>query len=165
MTSKITRSLDALLKHFDWTNTKSKPNVVMLYAKAPVAGKLISVVEVIKREIAGTKGENTDRSGLWFQYNALGETMKAIPRKVLAAGKEIDEGKEKDVEAMDMDREDEDNDEGIDESVFETMKAVKERIAEGTDKMRAVPVLSIYLSRVRIEKLKSAYGEQTNSTT
>jgi len=151
MSAKIARTLDALLKTIDFANPKAKPGLVMLYAKAPVAGKLVSVVEVVKGEIAA-RGKGGDRGGVWFQYSVLVEGVKVLPRKKEGEGDAV----EVDEEGMD--------DGGIDERVFETMKTKKERMIEGTDKIRAGPVMTVYLSRVRIEKLKNAYGEQTNST-
>ncbi|KAG4430816.1 hypothetical protein IFR05_013693, partial [Cadophora sp. M221] len=52
-----------------------------------------------------------------------------------------------------------------DEEAFEVMKTPFERAleSEGKSKVRAMPVMSMYLSRVRIEGLRKAYGEQTNA--
>ncbi|KFY48593.1 hypothetical protein V496_10252, partial [Pseudogymnoascus sp. VKM F-4515 (FW-2607)] len=49
------------------------------------------------------------------------------------------------------------------EEGFEKMKSRIERAVEGTEKVRSVPLMTVYLSRVRIEALREAYGEQTNS--
>jgi len=45
------------------------------------------------------------------------------------------------------------------------MKTPFERSIEGRPKIRAIPVIVIYLSRVRIEALKKIHGEQTNALT
>lgn len=106
---------------------------MIAWAKAKSAGKLVSVVEVVKREIGG-------EGGVWFQYNGLGEGVGGVPRE--GEG----EGGDGDVE-MEME------DEG-----FEKMKTRIERAIEGTEKVRSVPVMTVYLSRVRIEALREAYG-------
>jgi len=46
---------------------------------------------------------------------------------------------------------------------FETMKTPFERATEGKPKVRAVPYLGIYFSRVPVEELKQLYGVQTNA--
>jgi hypothetical protein len=38
------------------------------------------------------------------------------------------------------------------------MKSRIERAIEGTEKVRSVPVMTVYLSRVRVEALREAYG-------
>jgi hypothetical protein len=53
----------------------------------------------------------------------------------------------------------------VEEEGFETMKTRIERMVDGTDKVRAVPVMTVYLSRVRVEKLRGLFGEQTNALT
>lgn len=154
MSSKIAMSLDTLvLGKINLADKECKPGLVILYAKAPVAGKLVSTVEVVKREI-GSKGEK------WYQYNSLSETMVVIPRKSpKSSASAANSGKDKD--SMDLGGAPGSEE---DEAYFETMKTRQERVLEGTDRMRAVPVLTVYLSRVPIEKLRQKYGEQTNAT-
>lgn len=148
MSARIARSLDVLLRRIDFADAKARPGVVMLYAKAAVAGKLVSVVEVVKREVEGRGSARVgDRGGVWFQYSGLGEGVAVVPRRG---------GGDMGVEEMEVDEEEEGG--GVDEAVFEMMKTRKERLVEGTEKVRAVPVMTVYLSRVRIEKLKNAYG-------
>lgn len=108
--------------------------IVIAWAKAKAAGKLISVVEVVKREISG-------EGGVWFQYNGLGEGIAGVARD------KEDAGEEGDVEMED-----------VEEEGFEKMKTRIERAIEGTEKVRSVPVMTVYLSRVRIEALRGAYG-------
>ena len=151
MSSKIARSLDTLvLGKINMADVNCKPGLVVMYAKAATASKMVSVVEVVKREI-GQKG------GKWYQYNALGETMVVIPRRQPKSEK-VGNGKRQ-ADEKEVDGEEDE------ESYFETMKTKQERILEGTDRQRAVPVLTVYLSKVPIEKLKMKYGEQTNATT
>ncbi|KFY48832.1 hypothetical protein V495_00995 [Pseudogymnoascus sp. VKM F-4514 (FW-929)] len=144
MQTKISTLLSQLRSFsFAAPAASQKPVIVIAWAKAKAAGKLISVVEVVKREIAG-------EGGVWFQYNGLGEGISGVPRDKEDGGEEGDG--EEDVEMED-----------VEEEGFEKMKTRIERAIEGTEKVRSVPVMTVYLSRVRIEALRGAYGEQTNS--
>ncbi|OBT63924.1 hypothetical protein VE03_05998 [Pseudogymnoascus sp. 23342-1-I1] len=137
MQTKISTLLTQL-RSFSFSAPAAKPVIVIAWAKAKAAGKLVSVVEVVKREIAG-------EGGVWFQYNGLGEGVGGVPRE----GEEGEEGE---------------GEEGAEqEEGFEKMKTRIERAIEGTEKVRSVPVMTVYLSRVRVEALREAYGEQTNS--
>jgi hypothetical protein len=158
MSSKITRALSA----FSFAAKEPKPNVVMLYAKAPVVAKMISVVEVVKREVERSNGGK----GKWFQYNRLDESMSVYPRKPRASSQpnsNNDKSVEEQVEDMEIDEPG--GEQEVEEEGFETMKTRIERMVDGTDKVRAVPVMTVYLSRVRIEKLRGLFGEQTNALT
>lgn len=128
--------------------------VVMLYAKAPVVSKVVSVAEIAKREIAREGGK-------WFSYCVVGEVVgekiekqKSGERKgqIQKAGSE---GKE-DGNQIEEDIEDEEDE----EEAFEVMKTPFERAleVEGKPKVRAMPVMSLYLSRVRIDALRVIYG-------
>ncbi|KAG4425220.1 hypothetical protein IFR04_001587 [Cadophora malorum] len=129
--------------------------VVMLYAKAPVVSKVVSVAEIAKREIAREGGK-------WFTYCVVGEVMGEQIEKE-KSGEKKDQRKEVGSEA----REDEDQMEGGEgeEEAFELMKTPFERAleVEGKPKVRAMPVMSLYLSRVRLDALRVMYGEQTNA--
>lgn len=123
----------------------AKPNIILLHAQAKVASKMISIVEIAKREIANAGGK-------WYQYN---EVKELTVKQDAKGGKEtkttndaddvmdIDEGKGNGVESPDR---------------FETMMTPFERAVCGKPKIRAVPVMSIYLARVRIDSLKKTYG-------
>lgn len=110
----------------------------MLHSKAKLASKLITVVEIAKREIAAGGGK-------WFQYNVVDTIMEKKEKKV--SGERKDDGEGEDGEG------EEEEEEG-----FETMKTPFERAIEGKAKLRAVPTMTTYLSRVRIEGLRKAYG-------
>ena len=149
MSAKIARSLETLvLGKINLADVKCKAGLVVMYAKAATASKLVSVVEVVKREI-GQKGEK------WYQYNSLSETMLVIPRKSPKFPKSDNKKAQEKEDAIEID--------GEDEAYFETMKTKQERVLEGTDRLRAVPVLTVYLSKMPIEKLRVKYGEQTNA--
>lgn len=80
-------------------------------------------------------------------------------------------GAERGLDAENADNGEEDASMGVDgtgdaedTAAFETMKTPLERAVEGKPKIRAVPVMTIYLSRVRVDALKSAFGYAHSST-
>ena len=71
--SSISNRTTSLISHIQSTPADNKPAVVALHAKAPVVNKLISIVEIAKREL---KGNNQKV----YQYNALGsEVVQSTP--------------------------------------------------------------------------------------
>jgi hypothetical protein len=138
---KVTRAIEVLATN-PTIPPHPKPKILKLYAKAPVASKMITVVEIVKRELE-------KRSEEWLQYNVVGQVMAERKEDVKKMGKEKDGA----------DEEEEDGGESEEETTaFETMKTPFERANEGNEKVRAVPVMTIYLSRNRIERLRKAYG-------
>ena len=106
-----------------------KPVIVVLTAKARVASKLISIVEIAKRELAA-KAQN------FFQYNALMSEMTEIER----VANNATDGPIPDTSDLD--------------EAFETMGAQDETGL----KKRLVPIIRIYLSTVSVKELKNAFG-------
>jgi hypothetical protein len=140
---KVTRTLEILSEYP--AIAPAKPKVVMLHAKAPIASKLITIAEITKREVV--KG-----GGKWFQYNKLGQIMEEKKSKEEKEKKEKNAGE--DVSMAENKEEDRGN--GSEEE-FETMKTPFERAIEGKPKVRTVPVMTVYLSRVRIDSLRKEY--------
>ncbi|CAD0096115.1 unnamed protein product [Aureobasidium mustum] len=71
--SSISNRTTSLIAHIKNTPADSKPAIVALHAKAPVANKLISIVEIAKRDLK----ENGSKV---YQYNALGsELIQSTP--------------------------------------------------------------------------------------
>jgi hypothetical protein len=66
--SSISNRTTSLISHINSTPADSKPAVVALHAKAPVVNKLISIVEIAKRDLKGTDQKV-------YQYNALGSEL------------------------------------------------------------------------------------------
>ncbi|KAK0108329.1 hypothetical protein ONS95_003144 [Cadophora gregata] len=157
---KVSRILELLSEKPSGGEGK-KHAVVMLYAKAPVVSKVVSVAEIVKREIAREGGK-------WFSYcvvqEVMGERKERAKEKVIRTDKATRaSGKE---ELAENSNEDEGQEgEEDEEEAFEVMKTPFERAleVEGKPKVRAMPVLSLYLSRIRIETLRMKYGEQTNA--
>lgn len=122
---------------------KAKLALVVLTAKARYAHKLISVVEIAKREVlaaaAATASAGEGGGGRWFQYSALsGEVVDVERRGALLGGK------------AELDEEDVDGD----EDAFETMGAKE----GGGVKKRNVPVLTVYVCGEAVRELRVAYG-------
>jgi hypothetical protein len=137
---KVTRALE-ILSEFPVV-PPAKPKVVMLHVKAPIASKLITIAEITKRELV--KG-----GGKWYQYNKLGQIMEE--KKSREGGGKKDEVVGGDVSMAD----DADGDAGNEnDEEFETMKTPFERAIEGKPKVRVIPIMTLYLSRVRIDSLR-----------
>lgn len=123
-----------LIKHLSQQSSEGKKAIASLQAKAPVANKLVSAIEIAKRELS--------RDGRKiFQYSAL--TSETVIVKARAAhqthGKQLGN-----TNAADDAEEDEE------EEAFEVM-------AE-KDKIQEMPVLTIYLSLSSIKELRDAHG-------
>ncbi len=70
------RNLLERIQSFSFANTKAKPGIVALRAKADVASKLCSVIELAKQQIEKEKGK-------WWQYNKLhGELLELKPKRI-----------------------------------------------------------------------------------
>ena len=169
---KSVRKLLLTLEKFSFADLKSKPGVAILNAKASAAGKLVSIVEIAK----GTIGK--DR-GKWYQYSKLHGEIKPLEQKTTKQGaggrtmrewqteqkrpreesparstvQEVEETKL----GGDVDDEDED--------AFETMgfaglgeRSTATQEHEARSKVRAVPVMTIYMSRVPVPGLKAIFG-------
>ncbi|KAH6674479.1 hypothetical protein B0J14DRAFT_653775 [Halenospora varia] len=154
---KIEKKVTSVLTHLSTYPAipPAKPGVVMLYSKDKAAAKMISIVEIAKREIAS-------KGGKWFQYNIIEQTIELKKEEVeKRPSKNTENREEEGKDSMDVDptpgMESEDDEEG-----FETMKTPFERAIEGKPKIRAVPTMTIYLSRIPIDILKKEYGEHTN---
>lgn len=173
------------VEKFSFADPKSKPGVAILHAKSEVASKMISVVEIAKKEIEHGKGK-------WWQYSKLDgriAQLKTKPVKRRVDGKTLSEwqmegagGRSEEVEEVEevvgetgrASKEDQHNhdvgpgDEEM-EDAFESMvnpKEVDQGSKQSRDgsgrKLRAFPVMTIYFARVPVPGLKELYGEQTN---
>lgn len=131
----------------------------MLTARADVAAKCISVVEIVKREMAASTSAE-GKPGRWFQYTSVeGRVLEKKKEKRMDGKRQRREprGKGGGRDAGEEGDGDEDGEDG-DEETFEVMKTPLERAIEGIPKIREVPFMTIYLSSVRIDALKKKYG-------
>lgn len=151
--SKVTTIIEKL-GSFSFV-TATPPNLVLLRAKDAVASKLITIVEITKREIAKAGGK-------WYQYNVLGQVLAPQEKKSAAmkgTGFMLGRKTNSDIDAMELHgSKDGQNIEEEEETSFETMKTPLERAIEGKPKVQAIPVILIFLTRVRSDALKEAYG-------
>ena len=113
--------------------TSQKPALIILVAQSRWANKLISIVEIAKRDLEA-------KSVKVFQYNALSSEIVEIERKPRPKGVGAAPAAE-------------DGDVSEDEA-FQTMGAGE----EGGVKKRAVPVMTTYLTTQSVKALKTEFG-------
>ncbi|CAF9905106.1 MAG: hypothetical protein GOMPHAMPRED_003038 [Gomphillus americanus] len=146
--SKINSKVKNLLAHmsrFSFADKNPRPGVIVIDARASDATKMLSVIEIAKREI-----EAEERSGKWFQYSRVSSELTKIPRQLKNASNQMED------DAPDRDEAESDN--------KHDAVASKDPATEDIDtKLRAVPVLTIYMTRISIPELKQEFGEQTNA--
>ena len=124
------------------TDTNAKPPLIILRAQSRWASKLISIVEIAKRNL-----ESPDSGIKIFQYSSLSSEMVEIERKpkTKGLGAPLPEGEGSD-----------------DEGAFQTMGASAPTASSGQDeggmKKRAVPVLTVYLAGRPVKALRSEFG-------
>ena len=166
--SKLESKITTLLKHinhFDFADANLKPGIAILSAKAGVASKLCSIVEIAKNAIVQEKGT-------WWQYSKLQGQMtplKTKPSKRTGGGKTLAEW-EQEQAGSDIATQGEGpktlDDEDVEmNDAFETMKPPNkttfwppEQEDEANIKVRDTPVMTIYFARVPVPGLKEIYG-------
>lgn len=136
--TQISKATVTIISKLGTPSAKDKQVIVMLTAKARSANKLISVVEIAKRELATSDTK-------YFQYNALGSELIETARKP----KNSADG----VEPPTKEGDDESDD------AFEAMGTPN---LTGPKKM-AVPVMTTYLSTTSVRELKAVYGLGSSS--
>lgn len=140
ISAKATKIISALSASNDTTaNAGKKPALVILVAQSRWANKLISIVEIAKRDLEA-KGVKV------LQYNALSSEIVEIERKP----------RPKSVGAAPATAADGDASE---DEAFQTMGAGE----EGGLKKRAVPVMTTYLTTHPVKALRMEFGEQKSS--
>ena len=177
--SKIEQKVRVLIAHlsrFNFLDREAKPGIVALHARANAASKLISVVEIAKRDI-----EAQPKGGKWYQYSRVSAELKEIPRNMpvkssksrangsSVAGKTLKEwNAEKERESSAENTIEGENssaagavaqssDDG-EEDAFETLAHPKATSnSDDTVKLRNIPVLTIYLARVPVTELRTEF--------
>lgn len=136
----------------------SKPPLIILRAQSRWASKLISIVEIAKRNLESppstTSGGDSSSGIKVFQYSSLSTEIveferKPKPKGLVGGAQLLPEGE----------GEEEDDDEGA----FQTMGASSAATAaSGEDggglKKRAMPFLTVYLAGKPVKALKSEFG-------
>ena len=167
------RNLLEKTERFSFGKSETKPGAVVLSAKANVAGKMGSIVEIAKQKIVEEKGK-------WWQYTQLhGQLLELKPKQTRPAGDgeiitERDERPERGSDTGLMvtqeagkastEEPESEEDEEIEES-FETMdcaetpnRGLTSGTSRGEKKVRSTPVMTIFFARVPIPGLKELYG-------
>lgn len=148
ISSRTSAVLAKLLSTTTTGDETTKTSIVALTATSKAASKLISIVEIAKRELLA-RGQKV------YQYNALGSRMTEIPRRthvetVVTAGNPAEESDESE------------------EDAFEVMGGGVAAAAPGQEseemKKRNIPTLKIYLSTVSVKELKLAFGYDGRSS-
>lgn len=149
ISSRTSAVLAKLLSTTTTGDETTKTSIVALTATSKAASKLISIVEIAKRELLA-RGQKV------YQYNALGSRMTEIPRRTHV---------ETVVTAENPAEEESDESE---EDAFEVMGGVVAAAAPGQEseemKKRNIPTLKIYLSTVSVKELKLAFGYDGRSS-
>jgi hypothetical protein len=137
----------------------SKPPLIILRAQSRWASKLISIVEIARRNLESppctTSGGDSSSSGIKvFQYSSLSTEIVEFERKPKPKPKGLVGGAQLLPEGG---GEEEDDD---DECAFQTMGASSAATAAsgGGLKKRAVPVLTVYLAGKPVKALRSEFG-------
>ena len=171
--SKMEQKVRNLLLRIKAPVESTKPGIVILTAKADVASKLVGIVEIAKRTIQ-------QEGGQWWQYSKLHPQMVELKKKKKNSKRPEGgmtlrewadgqlEQKEKGSQKLDGkqdtaayapaeepsgDRPVEDEDE--DEEAFQTMgRHQVMAYDENKSKIRAVAIMTVYLSQVPVPALK-----------
>lgn len=141
--TNISKHVDHALEHvgrFDAWDQTVLPGVVLLCAKSAVSNKLLTIAEVIKRRIHESEQK-------WFQYNVLSETISEETAQPVAEQSVVEET------FMPVDLEGEEG--AGDDEYFETMQPTIHERAVQPPKVRHQAHLTILLSRVPVDELKS----------
>jgi hypothetical protein len=141
--TSISKHVDRALEHLGrfsaWDQTVL-PGVVLLCAKSAASGKLITISELIRRRI----GESEQK---WFQYNVLKEVVVEEPAP------EPEEPSV--VEDTYMAAAEKETEESADDEYFETRQPTIHEQAVQPAKVKYKAHLSVLLSRVPLDELKT----------
>lgn len=133
--TQITTKAATVIQTLSKSCSTDKPTVVSLGTKSRNANKLISIVEIAKRDLSA-KGLKV------YQYNALSSQMVELERKP----KQADRADEPGTTAGEVGDDSDD--------AFETMG---EKGSDGSKK-RMIPVMTVCLSTSSIKDLKAKFG-------
>lgn len=123
------------------------PPLITLTAQAKTANKLISIVEIVKREARKANPRHKV-----FQYTELTSKMIEIPRNPPAR----DKAKTAVGDKASLDQDDGGEVPNEEDEAFETMPEPQSH--GSTMKLRRIPVLTAYLAAASVRELKVAFG-------
>ena len=148
--SKIRAKVTTLISHLQQPGSDEKTPLAVLHCEAPKASKLISIVEIAKREL--------EKDGIvWWQYSRVDSVIKEMKQNGNKKGQHTGKlgvasaTEDVAVEAIadDINQEDE-------EEAFETMKP--KGVLESRPKIRAVPILVVYMALSKVSALEKEFG-------
>ncbi|MCJ1467425.1 hypothetical protein MMC07_006050 [Pseudocyphellaria aurata] len=170
---QVVQAVVSRVRCFNIADMHMKPTIVVLSSPANFAAKLIAIVEAAKSQIAADH-EN------WFQYNEMhGVALPQVPRfeKRISAGTTLQqwikdqhtkvEAKKAakaakaaaTAEAAEAAKEDVMD---VDEDVFQTMVRRKSEDSQALDaeheRRRHLPIITVFITRLRIPELAALYG-------
>lgn len=148
--SQLTNEASAAVDHTDAPKRAERATIVALSARSKAATKLVSVVEVVKRELDG-------RGLGWWQYSGVHGVLDEM------GGKDGSGADSAGLRGKKRTRESEGESEGEEdgeEEVFEKMRVPGE---EERQKVRQIPVITIYMSRTPVPELRRRFGEQAST--
>ncbi|KAL8645544.1 MAG: hypothetical protein Q9210_006647 [Variospora velana] len=166
-------TLIELVERFSSANVNAKPGIVILQAKAAVASKLISIVEISKTDIS-------TRGGKWHTYSQLRPELLNFAKKqrqqsrhrrplIDAESRQAAEGdastrREPSGDGVTSERTDVDDGGSEDgRGAFKKLQVPSDDVPAEQPRVRSTPIMSIYFSCVPVPGLKKLYGEQTNA--
>ncbi|KAI4153898.1 MAG: hypothetical protein LQ341_000453 [Variospora aurantia] len=152
----IVLTLVELVERLSFANVNAKPGIVILQAKAAVASKLISIVEISKAEIA-TRGEKQRQLSRHRRPLIDAESRQAAKGDASTRREPSGDG----VTSEKMDVDDGDSEDGG--VAFERLQAPSDDVSAEQPRVRPTPIISIYFSCVPVPGLKKLHGEQTNA--
>lgn len=140
---KVTQVLSHL-GHVDLFSQSSVPGVMMVHARANDANKMVTVMEIAKRQM--------NQAGQpWYQYNRVYEVADGRGSRANAAGRGADQTVIENTVLEGGDADEDDDDDAFEpvETTFE--RAIREKPAEESK----TTYMSIFLSRVPMPELQS----------
>jgi len=124
-------------KNLTTPHESGKTTICCLHTKARTANKLISIVEITKRDLV-SQGVKI------YQYNALSSEIVSLETSTKQPAQKDTKKNGTEAEMMDDEAE---------EDAFQTMNQKEQK-----EKIRAVPVLTVYLCTEPVKTLQHAYG-------
>lgn len=133
--TQISSRATAVISHLTSVPAEgAKPVMVVLHASSREGNKLISIVEIAKRDLASKKIK-------FCQYTALSSNVVEVERKPKPAGPALPSINQEDAAETD-------------EEAFQTMGATEET----GKKKRSVPAMTVYMSSLFVKELRDEFG-------
>ena len=149
--SKMRSKVASVLGHLtsiDDDSSSQKSKVVVIRSNAAPASKMISIIEIVKQELANDKVQV-------YQYCHLEGITRPLPKQRKPRVGDTAEPVNEDAQANVPSRND-DSDDSYEEMALPQKPELSPPLA--SEKLRNMPILTIYLSRTRLPDLKGLCG-------